>query len=331
MVTDIMGYNGGGMGIDDRDHELFPDRKMLISEFAAGRGARGIYEEIAGSEVRWATAGDGRKIKLAGQYCSSYDLCLANEREWQHIAERPWLAGGLVWAGIDYYGETTGWPIVTSQFGVLDVCRFPTDAYYYFLQEWTEEPMVHIFPHWTWPGREGEIIDVWCYSNCEAVELFLNDSSLGTQRCLPHTHLAWQVPYQPGALRAEAINRGEVVCVKEVRTAGPPAKLTLAADHDVLASDGCDLSFVTIGVHDALGVMVPTASLEIAVQVSGPGKLLGLHAGDPGDHESPRNGRRRSFNGLLLAIVQSGRERGQIVVRASADDLAGGQLVLHTR
>ena len=129
LVTDVMGYNGGGMGIDDRDHRLYPQRKMLVSEFSSGRGARGVYEEKVLARIKTEKLGDGRTVTNAGQYFSTYDLCRSHEAEWSHIAQRPWLAGGAMWSGIDYAGETCGWPMVTSQFGVLDRCRFPNDAY----------------------------------------------------------------------------------------------------------------------------------------------------------------------------------------------------------
>ena len=322
LVTDIMGYNGGGMGIDDRDHKLYPQRKMLVSEFSSGRGARGVYEEKILARITTEKLGDGRTVTNAGQYFSTYDLCRSHEAEWSHIAQRPWLGGGAMWSGIDYGGETCGWPMVTSQFGVLDRARFPNDAYYYYLQEWTTNAMVHLFPHWTWPGKEGQDIEVWCYSNCEAVELFLNGKSLGAKPCRPLTHLAWKVPYQPGTLSARALKERKVVCTDEVKTAGAPARIQLVSDRNAIAPDGRDLSFVTARILDEHGNIVPVANNEIAVSITGSGRLRGLCSGDPASHENPNAGRMKAFNGLLLAIIQNDGHSGDIVVAASSPGLS---------
>lgn len=328
FVTDIMGYNGGGMGIDDRDHHLFPERKMLVSEFSSGRGARGIYENIPSGIETKVTLGDGRVLDFDGRYCSIYDLCRWFEKEWTHIDERPWLAGGAMWSGFEYYGETSGWPTVTSQFGVLDICRFPKDTYYYFIQEWTDKPMVHVFPHWTWPGREGQEIEVWGYTTCDSVRLSLNGQRLGEKPRGRLTHMEWKVPYQPGVLLAEGVVDGRVVCVQEIRTAGDAAKLRLSADRFSIRADAQDVSFVTISVHDAQGNTVPTAACDVRVEVAGAGKLIGLASGDPRSHENPKDTRARTFSGLLLAIVQSTGEPGAITVAASSEGLAGASVEL---
>ncbi|MEN6371253.1 MAG: sugar-binding domain-containing protein [Armatimonadota bacterium] len=328
FVTSIMGYNGGGMGIDDRDHELYPERKMLISEFSSGRGARGIYEEIESNIDSTAILGDGRILALKGQYCSIYDLCTQFELEWSHIVKRPWLAGGAMWSGIEYWGETSGWPVVTSQFGVLDLCRFPKDTYYYFLQEWTDKPMVHIFPHWNWAGKEGSIIKVWCYSNCDSVELFLNGESLGSNPRNPLGHIEWEVPYNPGAIRAQGTVNGAVVCSHEIKTTGCAAKIELSADRTVLKADNRDLSFITVSITDKDGSFVPTACDKINVKVSGSGRLIGLGSGDPRSHENPKHSSMKAFNGLLLAVVQNNGQPGEIVVSVSSEQLESRLMVL---
>ncbi len=331
FITDIMGYNGGGMRKDDRDHQLFPQRKMLISEFSSGRGTRGVYQDKVLARATTETMGDGRKVVQAGQYFSTYALCRAHEREWSHIASRPWLAGGAMWSGFDYEGENSGWPMVTSQFGVLDVCRFPNDAYYYYLQEWTTTPMVHVFPHWTWPGREGKPIDVWCYSNCDAVELLLSGKSLGVKPRQSLGHIAWTVPYQPGTLEARALKGGNVVCTRVVKTAGDPARISLSADRTSIRADGCDLSFVTLGIEDGHGNPNPIAQNEISVEVEGRGRLLGLASGDPASHENPRHHQMKAFNGLLLAIVQSDGKPGPITLKASSAGLRSAAIALDAR
>lgn len=321
LVTDIMGYNGGGMGIDDRDHNLYPERKMLISEFSSGLGARGVYEELPSDTLSTNRLGDGRIVNWNGRYCSIYKLCRQFEKEWTHIAERDWLAGGAMWSGFEYYGEMQGWPTVTSQFGVTDICRFPKDTYYYFLQEWTQKPMVHVFPHWTWPGKEGQEIDVWGYTNCDAVRLTLNGRQLEELPKKPLTHIEWKVPYEPGVLLTEGIVDGKVVCSQEVRTAGDPSQIKLEADRSEIKSDGMDVCFVTISIQDKDSNFVPTAGNSIEVKVSGSGRLIGLSSGDPRSHENPKKSSAKAFNGLLLAIVQSTGEAGAINITASTDGL----------
>ncbi|MDD5707320.1 MAG: DUF4982 domain-containing protein, partial [Kiritimatiellae bacterium] len=328
MVTDVVGYNGGGMGIDDRDHRLYPRRCMLHSEYSSGTGARGIYARTAPANAELETFGDGRVMARSGQYASSYDLCLSHEKEWLHIAQRPWLAGGLMWSIVEYRGETNGWPVVTSQFGALDLCRFPKDVYYYYQKEWTTRPMLHLFPHWTWPGREGQRIEVWCYSNCDTVDLFLNgDKVRGIPHFLQHgaswPHLYWDVPYAPGTLCAEGRIDGKVVCRQEIRTAGAPTSLRLAADRTHIRADGEDVSFVTIRVHDDQGEPVPTAGVPVTVEVTGNGRLLGLSSGDPSSHESEKGSTVKTFNGLCLAIVQSNGQTGTVRVAASASGFEG--------
>lgn len=328
FVTDIMGYNGGGMGIDDRDHQLYPDRKMLISEFSSGHGTRGVYEEIPSGTLNKLVLGDGRVVESNSRYISIYKLCERFEKEWTHIAERPWLAGGAMWSGIEYYGETVGWPIITSQFGVLDICRFPKDTYYYFLQEWTKEPMVHVFPHWTWPGKEGQEIDVWGYTNCESVRLSLNGNLISEMQRKPLTHIEWKVPYEPGVLIAEGIVDGKVACSQEIRTAGEPAQIHVSADRTSISADGMDVSFVTISIYDRDGNFVPTADNLIDIQITGPGRLIGLSSGDPRSHEDPKGSSAKTFNGLLLAIVQSTGEPGAISVTATSDRQEPGRIVV---
>ena len=326
FVTDIMGYNGGGMGKDDRDHVLYPDRKMIISEYSSGRGARGNYkiEEVGETE----TLGDGRIVSRSGQLTSIYDLCRSHEREWRHIAERPHLAGGAMWSGIEYLGETNGWPIVSSQFGVLDVCRFRKDAYYYYLQEWTEKPMVHIFPHWNW--KEGDTIDVWSYSNCDDVELFLNGKSLGKCAKVSRGHIEWKVPFQAGVLSARGFINGIMVAEAEVKTAAEPNRLKIFADRKSIKAEGDDLSFITVNVCDKDGNMVPTADHVIDVEVSG-GKLLGVCSGNPMSHEDPGAGKIKAFNGMLLAVVQSFDSAGNILVKVKSEGLEPNEIIIEVK
>ena len=130
------------------------------------------------------------------------------------VKDAPWVAGEFVWTGFDYIGEPTPfpWPSVSSYFGIVDLCGFPKDRYYLYQSQWTDKPMVHILPHWNWQGFEGKEIPVWCYSNCESVELFLNGKSLGEKKFsdTKDLHLVWKVPYAAGTLKAVAKNNGKI-------------------------------------------------------------------------------------------------------------------------
>jgi len=160
------------------------------------------------------------------------------------------------------------------------------------------------------------------YSNCEALELYLNGKLIGTQRCQPLTHVAWKVPYQSGTLAVRAFRNGKVVCADEVKTAEAPDHIQLSADRDSIAADGCDLSFITVRVLDHGGQLVPLADNEITVEVKGRGRLLALCSGDPASHENPKANRMKAFNGLLLAIVQSNGRPGDVLLRTSSPGLA---------
>jgi len=337
FVTDIVGYNGTGMnGKDDRAHKKYPDRRILITEGsgvsahdkkASNKAPRGNYEEVPGEEAvvdfptgkmtPEGTAIYAKRI-YTGELNSIYDSCYGHERGWSHVASRPWLAGGMLWTGIEYYGESKGWPNITSQYGFFDVCRFSKDTYYFYLQEWTHEPMVHIFPHWNWHGKEGKEIDVWCYTNCESVELFLNGKSLGSKPCNSLGHIEWKVPYEPGTLLARASKDGKIVCSKEIRTAGEPAVVCLEPDRSSINADAHDLSFITASLYDEKGVFVPTADNDVTVDIKGCGRLLGLANGNPRCHDNPKTNKMKMFNGLLLAVVQNDGGSGDITATASS-------------
>jgi len=326
-VTDIVGYNGGGMAIDDRDHQLFPQRKMLISEFSAGQGTRGVYfPEKPKGKVKKDVLGDGHVISMSGSYKTIYELCSSHEREWTHIKLRPWLAGGLMWSAIEYQGETVGWPVVTSQFGVLDICRFPKDTYYFYKQEWTTEPFVHFFPHWTWPGKEGETINIWSYSNCDYVKLFVNGKLIPgipdfLQYKASRPHSSWDVEYEPGVISAEGYINNKLVAYQEYKTAGQPVAIRMETMDNEIHADEEDCSFVTIRIVDDNDVFHPLANNLIKITIEGPGRLIGLCSGDPQSHELPKSTEMKTFNGLLLAIVQTTGKPGIVVVKASSSDL----------
>jgi len=315
---------------------LFPQRKMIGSENVSVGGKRGDY--AAGDTQEW----------WWGPY---YSRMIEAEQLWKYTSLYDHVAGDFMWTGIDYLGETR-WPNKNSSSGVIDMCGFPKDGYYFYQSQWTRQPMLHLFPHWNWPGREGQIIPVLCYTNCESVELFLNDKSYGLksyafprpgmkgvewapERNPVHLttadlHLAWDVPYEPGTLKAVGTRGGRVVCVQEIVTTGTPAEIRLECDRQAIAADGRDVVHITVRVLDGKGNLVPTADQPISLDVQGAGRLIGLDNGDPASHEDFRSNQRKAFHGLALAIVQSTDHPGQIQVRATSPGLLPGTATIST-
>lgn len=314
-IVDVQGFNYFLGKIDDY-RKKFPKQPLLGTEVASTTSTRGIY---ANDPVKgYVAAYDTEKPRWAS----------TAEEWWKFYDEREWLCGGFVWTGFDYRGEPTPYhlPCISSHFGLIDTCGFPKDNYFYYKTWWAPEPALHLFPHWTWPGKEGQEVEVWCYSNQERVELFLNGISLGSQNVKKNGHLSWKVKYEPGMLEARASNNGSVVLTAANETVGVPAKLALTTDKVQIHADGEDLSIVTIRVLDAANRIVPTAANKITFDLKGPGLLLGVGNGDPTGYESdkPENkttAQRSAFNGLCMAIVQSSFEPGQIIVTAHAPGL----------
>jgi beta-galactosidase len=260
---------------------------------------------------------------------SAYDLRTPKwgstaEYWWKFFAEREWLAGGFVWTGFDYRGEPIPykWPATSSQFGIMDLCGFPKDIYWYYKAWWGSEPVLHLFPHWNWPGKEGREIDVRVFTNQPAVELFLNGTSLGVREVAKNSHTAWKVVYEPGKLEAKAGNLSSVV-----ETTGPAEQLVLEVDRSTINGDGEDIAIVSVSTVDKQGRHVPKADQLIRFEIAG-GKLLGVGNGDPGSHESDKAPYRKLFSGRAMAIVQAGRGAGEISVIARGEGLAEARKVI---
>jgi beta-galactosidase len=273
-VIEVRGWN---YHLSDMDayHAAHPDQPEVGTEQASTVSTRGIY------------ANDKQR-----GYVSAYDV---NAPKWAHTAEtwctffaaRPWLSGGFAWTGFDYRGEPTpyDWPCISSHFGIMDTCGFPKDNFYYYQSWWTDQPVLHLLPHWNWPGREGQEIEVRALSNCGEVELFLNGQSLGRQTMSRYGHLSWMVKYAPGVLSAKGYNDGKAVAETKVETTGEPASVQLTPDRATINADGEDVSVFTVSVADAQGRIVPVATNHVEFDLSGPGRIIGVGNGDPSCHE----------------------------------------------
>lgn len=314
-VIDVLGCNYIRSGDIDAFHKNHPDQPVVFSEAASALGTRGIYQADP----------------LRG-YVTAYDRNPAtwgetHEANWRHCLARPFVAGTFIWTGFDYRGEPTpyyAWPCISSHFGILDTCGFPKDCFYYYQAWWSDREVLHVFPHWNWTGREGQSIEVWAYANGDAVELFLNGQSLGRQTMEREGHLVWTVPYAPGVLTAIGYRAGQEYRRVQVETTGPAAALRLIADRTLLQADGEDVAVVRVEVIDAAGRRVPTARDQIRFEVEGPGRIIGVGNGDPSCHEADIGTVRSAFNGLGQVLVQTRREAGSILLRATAEGLLAG-------
>ncbi len=322
--------------------------KLFASESRSTKSSRGEYGLV---EQDGAIA-----INPQGKgQLSAYDINdgrdITAEFKLKTLAETPWVAGEFLWTGFDYIGEPVpfGWPSVSSYFGLIDLCGFPKDRFYLHQSRWSDKPMAHLLPHWNWPQFAGKPIPVWCYSNAETVELFLNGKSLGirdmrnlevkapllvTKEAKPGQkplasrpcgwyHAEWLVPYEPGTLKVVARNGGKVVATDEVATAGKPARIELSVDRKDIQANAQDLAYVTVRIVDAEGHICPDADNLVKFSLTGPGKIAGVGNGDATCHEDLQASQRTAFHGLCLAVLQSTREPGELKLTASADGLTG--------
>ena len=341
---DIVGYNYVDRwherrelmySIDRHDH---PNWKMIGTESISNSGGiRGGY-----------SLGDDPNVVKANYNYRMIDA----EQLWKFVSVHDYVIGDFMWTGFDYLGESN-WPAKNDNFGVLDLCGFPKDGFYFYQSQWTKEPMIHLFPHWNWQGREGQVIPVLCYTNCDAVELFLNGKSLVEKRLEyprqgnsggwnlydrsqvnPTTsdlHLQWDVPYTPGVLKAVGKKDGKIVYTEEIRTTEQPFAIQLKADRKNISADSRDVVHFEVSVIDKNGNIVPTADNMINFTIEGGGKIIGVDNGNPNDHDSYKIPQRKVFNGFGLVIIQSTGKTGVIKLLASADGLVSAERVVSTK
>jgi beta-galactosidase len=277
-VIDLMGYNYIVHGNIDEHHKKFPNEPSVLTEEGTTSATRGVYEDDR-PNAHMAPSDRGS----SGRRFSGRGI----ERGIQFCAEHPFVAGLFFWTGFDYRGEANpfGWPQVSSEGGILDLCGFPKDTYYYLKACWTDQPVLHISPHWNWKGKEGKPVNVWVYGNCDEVELFLNDKSLGRKPMPKLSHAQWDVNYLPGTLLAKGYKADKEIITDKVETTGEPAAIRLIPDRDSIKADGEDVSVITVQIEDDKGRVVPTAGNEISFVLHGQGKIIGVGNGDPSSHE----------------------------------------------
>lgn len=318
-VLDVVGYNYGDKQLAYvKDKENHPDRVMFCTEGTSFVSTRGEYE------TNWGKGYTSNSIIVKpdwGPYPGE---------DWADIVKYPFLGGLFVWTGFDYRGEPTPfwWPCVSSHFGIMDICGFPKDGYYAYKAAWTNEPVVHIFPHWNWPGKENDSIKVHCYTNCDEVELFLNGKSQGKKKAELFKKLIWSIIYKPGKLEARGYKTGKLVIKDSIETTSIPAQVTLNSDVRTLKADGCDVAVIRVAIKDEKGRVVPTANNLVKFSVKGPGRIIGTGNGNPTSHEPDKANQRMAFNGYCMVLVQSDKTTGEIRLKASSEILKSDEVVI---
>ncbi len=336
-ALDLIGFNYRDT-LWTRFPQAFPEGKFIGTETTSALATRGSYDMASDVIRRWPARWDQPfRDGNPDLTCSAYDNCSApwgttHRDSWRLIRDNAYLTGMYIWTGFDYLGEPTPywWPARSSYFGIIDLAGFPKDVYWFYQSEWTDRDVLHIFPHWNW--NPGQAVDVWAFTNCDEVELFLNGNSLGRQKKgKDDFNLVWRVQFEEGTLLAVGYRDGSEIMRSEVRTAGAPAALTLSPDRAEIKADGSDLSFITVTVSDRDGNTVPHAANLVTFSVEGPGTIAGVDNGSQTSMEPFRADYRKAYNGKCLVVLKAGKEKGGIRITASSEGLPDAAVVVKVR
>lgn len=336
----------------------YPELSFYGSETSSCTSSRGIYHLPI------------EKYKThKSLHVTSYDLigppwAYPPDVEFHFQEQNSNFMGEFIWTGFDYLGEPTpyggkdnstngywngDWPSHASYFGAVDMCGFPKDRFYLYQSHWTKKPMIHVLPHWNWKGMKGKEIPVYCYTNCDAAELFVNGKSMGKKvkgkdltelkvhflRYKPKTfdskyRLSWNVPYQAGNIKVVGYKNGTIVKEEQIFTAGKPAKISLTVDRDKIIADGNDLSYVTVKILDKDGNLCPNADNLVKFTIKGEGTLAGVDNGNQISLESFKAPKRKAFSGMCLAILKSTKTPGNITITAKSKSLKKATVTIKT-
>lgn len=324
----------------DAFHAAFPDKAIVSTETASALSSRGVYLfPVTGktsAPVRDGSGGDSKIRQVSAYELHAVDFGSSADKVFASLDRHPFVAGEFVWTGFDYLGEPTPYYDSRSSYsGIVDLAGFPKDRYYLYQARWRPDlPMAHLLPHWTWPGREGQVTPVHVFTSGDEAELFVNGVSQGRKKKAPFEYrLRWDdIVYRPGELRVQAYKDGKPWASASTRTADAPVRIDAVADRRVIANDGRDLSFVTVRALDRNGVAVPNAGNRIRFSIEGPGEIVATDNGDQTDMEAFVAHERRLFSGLALAIVRAvPGSTGTITLHADGDALQGTSITLESR
>lgn len=351
--NDIIGYNYPDRWRTRRevvyaiDKATYPNRRVVATESTGLGGPRRQYQWPGTMPPPQLGAGaDGfspqqqqqPRFRRRNRGLISSEM-IDVEQRWRFTTAYDYVIGDFMWTGIDYYGES-GWPSRGSQSGYLDNCGFPKDGYWFFKSIWSQEPVLHLLPHWNWEGHEGQIMQVACFTNCEEVELFVNGKSYGKKATefprrgvnpswasydpgkhfatTADLHLTWDVEYQPGEIKVVGKRDGQTF-EDVIRTASVPAQLRATVDRPSFRAIPSDVAHVTIEVLDKDGNLCPLADNQVRFSVKG-GRLIGVESGNMTDLSSVLTSERKAWSGKCLAIVAADRP-GPVIVTVQADGL----------
>lgn len=313
-AIDLIGFNYHHQWVKDVPQN-FAGKPFIFSESVSALQTRGFYMMPSDTVYKapkewWLPYTDPSYM------CSAYDNMHASwssthEETWDVVKHNDFVGGQYIWTGFDYIGEPTpyGFPARSSYFGIIDLAGFPKDTYYMYQSEWTQKPMLHLFPHWNWVP--GDYIDMWCYySGADEVELFINGKSQGVRRKTDHQpdgwkpglcteyHVGWRVTFDPGEVKAVSRKDGKVVCEQVIKTAGAPDHIRLSVDYQGKAT-----TFITAEVVDKDGNLCPWADDEIHFIYEGEGGILGTDNGCQTSMERFTSPKRKAFFGKCLVVA----------------------------
>ncbi len=331
-ALDIIGFNYHHQWVKDVPRN-FPGKPFIFSESVSALQTRGFYmmpsDSVFVAPKEWWLPYTDPSFK-----CSAYDNMHASwssthEETWDVVKHNDFVGGQFIWTGFDYIGEPTpyAFPARSSYFGIIDLAGFPKDTYYMYQSEWTDTPVLHLFPHWNW--IEGQTIDMWCYYNqADEVELFINGRSQGVRRKADshQYHVMWRVTFEPGEVKVVARKEGKEVRSQVIKTAGAPHHIRLTADRDAMRANGKDLTFVTVEVVDKDGNLCPNAENQIFFDVKGNATIAGVDNGCQTSMERFKANHRKAFYGKCLVVLRSGKSKDQVVLTAKSADLKTASL-----
>ena len=324
-AIDLIGFNYHHQWVKDVPKN-FPNKPFIFSESVSALQTRGFYmmpsDTVYKAPVQWWLP-----YTDPTYMCSAYDNFHASwssthEETWDVVKHTPYVGGQYIWTGFDYIGEPTpyGFPARSSYFGIIDLAGFPKDSYYMYQSEWTEKPMLHLFPHWNWVS--GDYIDMWCYYNgADEVELFVNGESQGVRKKAEHQsegwkpglcteyHVGWRVTFDPGEVKAVSRKNGKVVCEQVIKTAGAPDHIRLSIDYK-----GKETTFITAEVVDKDGNLCPWAEDQIYFIYEGEGKVIGTDNGCQTSMENFKAPQRKAFFGKCMVVVTG---KGSITAKSA--------------
>ncbi len=315
-VIPVRSFNYRQFAVEDY-HKEHPNQPIIGTEMGSTVTTRGIYSK------------DTIRAYVPDQDITAPWWASKAEDWWKLAAVNDYWLGGFVWTGMDYRGEPTPykWPNINSHFGIMDMCGFPKNIYYYYQSWWTDKDILHISPHWNWRDKRGEPIDVWVNSNADNVELFLNGKSLGKKDMPRNSHLNWTVNYEPGKLEAIAYKKGKKLNAK-IETTEQPFEVVITPYKTTTIADGKDATVINVSVVDRQGREVPDADNMIRFYIKGDAKIIGVGNGDPCSHEadicSDGMWQRSLFNGKCQVIIQSGNKPDLIKFEAKSTGLWTG-------